>query len=111
MADIAKEQAFVGFSGDDDRGARITAFLPAGLGVEGEAAFQFLRLGAMAFVAVLGERRADLLFEESDASRVVGGDAAAGGEQGEGEAQAAHARTGLITWPWTSVKRRFTPLW
>ena len=111
VADIAKEQTFVGLAGHDDRSARIAAFLPAGLRIEGEAAFQFLGLGAMALVAVFGEGRTDLLLEESDASRVVGGDAAAGGEQGEGEAQAAHARTGLITWPWTSVKRRFTPLW
>ena len=65
----------------------------------------------MAFVAVLGEGRPDLLFEERHASGVVGGDDADGSEQGEGEAQAAHARTGLMTWPWTSVKRRFTPLW
>ena len=74
MADIAKDQAFVGFARDDDRGARIAAFLPAGLGVEGEATFQFLRLGAMAFVAVLGEGRPDLLFEERHAARIVGGD-------------------------------------
>ena len=80
VADVTKEQAFVGFARDDDRGARIAAFLPAGLGVEREAAFQFLGLGAMAFVAVLGEGRADLLFEERDATRVVGGDDASDGE-------------------------------
>jgi hypothetical protein len=34
----------------------------------------------MAFVTMFGEGRADLLFEERDATRVVGGDDAAGGE-------------------------------
>ena len=56
------------------------------------------------------EYRSDLLFEESDASRVVGGDERSRREQEEGD-DVSHARTGLMTCPWTSVKRRFTPLW
>ena len=56
------EPALVGVAGNDDS-AVIAALLPAGLGVEAEAAF--LLLLAVAFLAVLDEERANLRLEES----------------------------------------------
>ena len=56
------EATLLRVAGDDD-GAVVAALLPAGLGVEAEAAF--LLLLAVAFLAVLDEERANLRLEES----------------------------------------------
>ena len=95
VQDRAEEEALVRLAGDDDRLAGVAAFLPSSLGVEVKAALQFLGLRAVALVAVLREHRADLLFEESDAGRIIGGGGGDGGEQEGGEA--SHARIGLMT--------------
>ena len=110
VADRAQEESLVWLARDDDRFAGIPAFLPAGLGVEVESALHLLGLGAVAFVALLDEHRTDLLLEESRAGGIVGRGETACREQEEG-GDDSHARIGLMTWPWTSVKRRFTPLW
>jgi hypothetical protein len=50
----------------------------------------------MALVAMFDEHRTDLLFEESDASRVVGGHEGSRDKQEE-DKEASHARIGLMT--------------
>ena len=53
----------------------------------------------MAFVALLDQHGADLLFEERNAGRILGADERGGGKQREtgAEEQGAHARTCLMT--------------
>ena len=49
------------------RFSRFTAKLPAGFDIESQFPFQFLRLDAVALVAMLGEHRPDFLLEKLDA--------------------------------------------
>ena len=66
--DRADEPAFSGITGND-HGAGIAASFPASLRVEQEAAFEFLRFGAVAFVAMLREQWADDLLEKLELAR------------------------------------------
>ena len=63
--------------------------------VEAEPAFKLLGLGAVTFVALLDEHRADLLFEEGDTGRIVGGDDTQGSQQGEGVRKSENCFHGL----------------
>jgi len=47
-----------------------------------QTALELFRLRAVALVAVLREHRPDLLFEESDAGRIIGGGGGDGGVAG-----------------------------
>ena len=93
--DRCDEQAFCRIAGHDD-GAGVTAGLPAGLGIEAEAALLFFF--TVALVAALDEERADLAFEEGEVGSVrcrrgrrrceAGGEA----EQGGDDERANHRR-------------------
>ena len=74
VADGFDEEALVRLTGDDG-GAGVAAFERAGAGVEEEAAFEFLRAGAVALVATLGQQGADALLEELG---VLGGEGGRG---------------------------------
>ncbi|MEY3958659.1 MAG: hypothetical protein RJA37_1262 [Verrucomicrobiota bacterium] len=111
----AQQQAFVGLARDDDRLAGVAAFLPPGLGVEIEAALEFLGLGAVALVAVLGQHWSYLLLEEGDAGRIIGGGGGDCGQQEGGEesgGRSHHLVPELVFAASTSnsliVKRRLT---
>ena len=71
------EEALVRLPGDNG-GAGVAAFEHGGAGVEEEAALEFLRAGAVAFVAALGEQGADALLEELE---VFGGEVGRGGDR------------------------------
>ena len=91
------EQAFCGIAGHDD-GAGVTAGLPAGLGIEAEAALLFFF--TVALVAALDEERADLAFEKSEVGSVRwncdcrrrGREANDEGEQGGDDEGASHRK-------------------
>ena len=71
------KEALVWLAGDDG-GTGVAAFEHGGAGVEEEAALEFLRAGAVAFVAALGEQGADALLEELE---VFGGEGGRGGNR------------------------------
>ena len=70
MGDGVEEERFLGLSGDD-RGAGITAGLPACAGVEEEVGLEFFGVRRVALVAMLDEKGADVVFEVCGASGVI----------------------------------------
>ena len=92
----AQQETLVRLARYNDGLARFAAFLPPGFGVEVKPTLQFLGLGAVAFIAMLDENRANLLLEERDAGRVVRGCRDERCQQECGQ-QNSHTRIGLMT--------------
>ncbi len=90
------QEAFGGFAGQDG-GTAGAALLPSGTGIESESALELGGLGGVAGVAVFGEERSDLLFEEL---QMVGFEAKDHGDEGESEGETEGEATRRVTAEW-----------
>ena len=93
VADGLDEAAFFRVAGDDG-GAGFTAGEETVAGVEGEAAFEFLGVSAVAFVAAVDEDGADAFFEEVELLAGGFGGAGAGGGGDENQDQRDNSERG-----------------